>query len=72
MLFNLLLANIIIFLNFFFLFYVVFNNFFKIAVDIENARLKLALATPTGARITVANYVIEMLQFVADKTMKDL
>ena len=35
-------------------------------------RLQLALATPTGAPITVANYVTEMLQFVADKTIKDL
>ena len=41
-------------------------------MDIENTGLKLALTTPTGAPITVANYVIEMLQFLADKTIKDL
>ena len=37
----------------FFLFRVVFNNFFKIPVEIENTRLKLALAIPTGAPITL-------------------
>ena len=51
---------------------VVFNNFFTILVDIENARLKLALAIPTGASITVADDAIEMLPLVADKTIKDL
>ena len=50
----------------------VFNNFLKIAVNIENARLKIALATPTGAPITVANYVIAMLHLLADKTIKNL
>ena len=42
------------------------------SVDIENARLRLALAIPTGAPITFANYSIEMLPLVADKTIKDL
>ena len=51
---------------------VVFNNFFTILVDIENARLKLALAIHTGASITVADDAIEMLPLVADKTIKDL
>ena len=41
-------------------------------VDIENARLKLALAIPQGAPTTVANDAIEMLSLVADKTIKDL
>ena len=72
MLFNFLLANITILLCFFFLSLVVFNNFFTIPVEIENARLKLALAIPTGAPITVANDAIEMLLLVADNTIKDL
>ena len=41
-------------------------------VDIENGRLKLALAIPTSASITVENDVIEMLLLVTDKTIKDL
>ena len=41
-------------------------------VDIENAGLKLALAIPTGAPITVANDAIEILPLVTDKTIKDL
>ena len=72
MLFNLLLANITILLCFFFLFLVVFNRFFTIAVEIENARLKLALAIPTGAPIIVGNDAIEMLPVVTDKTINDL
>ena len=48
MLFNLLLANIGIELWFSLLFRVVFNHFFTISVDIENARLKLAFAIPTS------------------------
>ena len=71
-LFNLLLANITMSLCFFFLFRVVFNNFFTIPVDIENARLKLALPIPTSAPIKVANDAIEILPLVADKTIKDL
>ena len=43
-----------------------------IPVEIENARLKLALAIPTGARMTVANNAIEMLPVVTDKTINDL
>ena len=68
----LLLANITILLCFFFLFLVVFNNFFTSSVDNENVRLRLALAIPTGVPITVANDATEMLPFVADKTIKDL
>ena len=70
MVFNLLLASTTILL-FFFLFRITFNNFFTIPAEIENARLKLALSIPTGAPITVANGVIEMLPLVADKTIKD-
>ena len=68
MLFNLLLANITILLCFFFLFLVIFDNFFTIPVVIENARLKLALAIPIGTPVTVANNAIEMLPLVANKT----
>ena len=72
MLFNLLLANIIILLSFFFLSRVVFNSFFTIPVDNENARLRLALAIPTGVPITVANDAIEILPLAANKTIKDI
>ena len=66
-LFNILLTNITIYSVFFL---VVFNRvFFTIPVGIENARLKLALAIPAGAPITVANDAIEMLTVVTDKTM---
>ena len=54
MIFNLLLPSITILLCSFFLILAVFNEFFMIPVEIENARLKLALKTPTGAPITVA------------------
>ena len=69
MLFNLLLASITILLCFFFLFLVVFKNFFTNPVVIENARLQLALIIPTGASITVANDAVEMLPLATDKTM---
>ena len=72
MLFKLLLASVTIFLCFFFLFLVVFNSFFTIPVEIENARLKLVLTIPTGAPITVVNDAIEMLPVVIDKTINDL
>ena len=68
MLFNLLLATITILLCFF-LFLIVFKNFFTNPVVIENARLQLALIIPTGAPITVANDAIEMLPAATDKTM---
>ena len=38
-------------------------------MEIENARLKLALAFPTGAPTIVANDAIEMLPVVTNKTM---
>ena len=41
-------------------------------VEIENARLKLALTIPTGAPMTVANDAIEMLPVVKDKTINDM
>ena len=43
-----------------------------IPVEIENARLKLALIIPAGAPMTVANDAIEMLPVVTDKTINDL
>ena len=51
---------------FFFLFLVVFNNFFTSPVDNKNVRLRLALAIPIGVPI------IEMLPLLQDKTIKDL
>ena len=59
-------------MGFFFLFCVVFNNFFTMPVDTENSIAKIALTIPTGAPITVANYTIEMLPPVTDKTIKGL
>ena len=69
MLFNLLVASITILLCLFFLFLVVFNSFFTISVEVEHARLKLALIISAGAPITVANDVIEVLPVATDKTM---
>ena len=54
-------------LCFLLLFLVVFNSFFMIPVEIENARLKLAIIIPKGA-----NDEIEMLPVVIDKTINDL
>ena len=54
------------------LFLVVFDSFFTIPVEIENARLKLALTIPTGASKTVANDAIEILPVAIDKTIDDL
>ena len=49
-----------------------FNSFLTIPVEIENARLKLALTIPIRAPITVASDAIEMLPVVIDKTISDL
>ena len=43
-----------------------------IPIEIENARLKIALAIPTAAPITGANDVVETLPVVIDKTINDL
>ena len=40
--------------------------FLTVPVTTENARLKLALAIPTGASTIVSNDAIEMLVFVTD------
>ena len=45
---------------------------FMIPVEIENARLKLALTVPIGAPITVTNDAIETLPVVIDKTVNGL
>ena len=57
---------------FFFLFLIVFKNFFTNPVVIENARLQLALLITTGVPIAVANDAIEMLPVAKDKTINDL
>ena len=72
MLFNLLLDNITTLLCFFYLFYVVFDNFFTSPVVIENAKLKLALAIPKGAPVIVANDEIDLPPLNTNKTIKDL
>ena len=59
MLLNLLLANIIILLCFFFLFLVTLSNFLIISVVKENAIVNPALAIPTGAQATVARETIQ-------------
>ena len=59
MLFNLFLANITILLCFSFLFFVIFNSFCAIPVQVENVRLKIALVIPAGAPMTVTKYAIE-------------
>ena len=41
-------------------------------ITIENARLKLALAIPTGAPTTVANDAMEMLPLIRDRRTKNL
>ena len=66
-LFNLFLANITILLCCFFLFRVVLNKFLTIPVVIENGKLKLALAIPIGAPITVANKALAILLPLAEK-----
>ena len=72
MLFNLLLASIIILLCFFFLFLTVFKTFLTNPDLIENVKPQLAPITPAGAPITVANDAKEMRSDNADKTFNDL
>ena len=73
MLFNFLLVNITILFCFYFLFLIISLlcisfHFFASPVDNKNARLKLVLAIPTGAPITVSNDAIEMLPLVGDQS----
>ena len=72
MLVDLFLGSMTILWWFFFLFRFLYQIFFTTPGDIENAKLKLAIAIPKGALITVANDAIEMLPHVANKTNKDL
>ena len=52
--------------------FLVSNSFFLLHVEIKNARLKIVLAIPTSAPITVENDAIDMLPVVTDKTVNDL
>ena len=70
--FNLFLASITNLLCFFFLFLIVFKNFFTNPDVIENVKLQLAPIIPAGAPITLANDAIEMLLDNIDKTFNDL
>ena len=72
MLFNLLLASITILLCFFFLFLIVFKNFFTNPDVIENVKPQLAPVIPAGAPVTLANDAIEILPDNIDKTFNDL
>ena len=72
MLFNLLLANTKMLLCFFFLFLVICRTFFIIPAVKENTRVKLALAIPAGAPVTLAKEIIDTLPLVADKIVKVL
>ena len=61
-----------ILLCFFFLFLIVFKNFFTNHDVIENVRPQPAPIIPTVAPITVADDAIEMLPDNIDKTFNDL
>ena len=61
-----------ILLCFFFLFLAMLNNFVIIPVAKENTRVKLALAIPSVAPITVLKEIIDTPSLVADKTIKVL
>ena len=50
----------------------IFTSCFPFFVQIENARLKHALAIPMGAPMIVENDAIETLSIVTDKTINDL
>ena len=72
MLFNLLLASITILLCFFFLFLIVFKNFFTNPDVIKNVKPQLAPIIPAGAPITLANDAIEIQPDNINKTFNDL
>ena len=65
-------TSVTILLCFFFLFLIVFKNFFINPDLIENVRPQLAPIIPTGAPITVANDAIEILPDNIDKTFNNL
>ena len=70
MLLSLLLANIRILSCFFFLFLLIFSNFLTIPVVREKIKVKLALATPTGAPTILVNEIIDTTSLAALKTIK--
>ena len=72
MLFNLLLASITILLCFFFLFLIVFKNFFTNPDVIKNVKPQLAPIIPEGTQVALVNDAIEMLPHNIDKTFNDL
>ena len=72
MLFNLLLASITILLCFFFLFLIVFKNFFTNPEVIEKVEPQLAPIIPADAPITLVNDALEILPDNIDKTFNDL
>ena len=72
MLVRLLLAIIRILSCFLFLFLVMLDNFLTIPVVKEKMKVKLALATPTGAPTTLVNEMIDTPPLVALKTIKTL
>ena len=72
MLLSLLLANTSILPWLFFFFLVMFSNFLIIPVVKEKPRVKLALAIPTGAPITLVKEMICTPPLVALKTIKTL
>ena len=67
--FNLLFANAIILLCFFFLFLVTFSNHLLIPVPIVNIKLKEEPAIPTGIPTTAAYEAIRNVPNDADKAI---
>ena len=57
MLLSLPIISIRILSWFFFLFLLIFSNFLTIPIVREKSRVKLALATPTGAPIIIVNEI---------------
>ena len=58
------------FIMFFFSFLVIFSNFLTIPVLKEKIKVRLALATPTGAPIILVNEIIDTPLLAALKTIK--
>ena len=48
------------------------NSLFVIPIVIEKAKLKIALALPTSAKVTVANEAMETSSLVGDETINAL
>ena len=57
---------------FLFFYFLLFVRLFIIPAAKENTRVKLLLAIPTGAAITLAKEIIDTPPLVADKTIKVL